>query len=76
MHEAREMDLTLPLVDIAQALARASYPGDDRERYQLWSVDGSDNAGRTSWSLLMNATLGVSADALPESLKAEIRERI
>lgn len=159
MREAREMDLTLPLVDIAQALARASYPGDDRERYRLYkewaqdfqadfmarvlagrrpdetyredvvafacskaaaygftpgpacviggrfynevqlaaavrccealfearlraegrSVDGSGNAGsadRTSWSLLMNATLGVSADALPESLKAEIRERI
>lgn len=163
LHDGREMDLTLPLIDIAQALARATYPGDDRERYRLykeWAQDfqtdfmarvlagrrpdetyredvaafarskaaaygfapgaacviggrfyneaqlaaavrccealfearlrtegnsancgdgsgsGSGSGGSTSWSLLMNATLGLSAAVLPESLKAEIRDRI
>ncbi|MGJ7529671.1 hypothetical protein [Variovorax sp. GB1P17] len=42
MPEARHMDLTLPLVDIAQALACASYPGDDRDRYRLYQEWAQD----------------------------------
>ena len=36
MHEQNDIPFTVPLVDIAQALALSRYPGDHRDRYQLY----------------------------------------
>jgi len=36
MHDRNHMPFTMPLVDIAQALALSRYPGDHRDRYRLY----------------------------------------
>jgi hypothetical protein len=42
MHERQEFDLTVPLVDIAEALVPRHYPGDNRQRYKLYEEWAQD----------------------------------
>ena len=42
MRERHDISLTAPLVDIAQALARAGCPGEQHERYRLYEAWARD----------------------------------
>lgn len=42
MHRRQEIDLIVPLVDIAEALVRRHLPGDNRQRYKLYEEWAQD----------------------------------
>ena len=42
MRERHEIDLIVPLVDIAEALVSRQYPGDNRRRYKLYEEWAQD----------------------------------
>jgi hypothetical protein len=61
MRQRHDISLTAPLVDIAQALARAGCPGEQRERYRLYEEWARDF--RADFQADFGADLGARAAA-------------